>query len=200
MYGVISPKVSTQGHRAPVEPEPVEHRQQRRNQDRNESDVHRNQILRRNRREREDAEQRVFETEQLLRGHFTADPLKELPRDEFRDAGARNRDREGSEHDIVDREHRAVVEAALERFHRRAEHRNGALPELREFCRCRAGAKPPRPSSSSQHARRPPQPKSVRIRHSCAARRARAAPRPKPAPGSTKAPRPSVNLSCVQML
>ena len=80
------PEGQNAGDRAAVETDLFKHRQKRRNQHRNECDMHRDQILRGDGNQRENQKKRIFEDEQLLRRDLPADPFEKLPRDEFRDA------------------------------------------------------------------------------------------------------------------
>ena len=80
--------------------------------------MHRNQVLRRNRDQRQDRNQRILETEDLFLRDLPPDAGEQLLRDQLGDAGTGDRDRKSAEHRVVHRDTRAAAEAAVKRLDR----------------------------------------------------------------------------------
>ncbi len=117
-------------HGAAVDPQAIEHHQQRRQQDRDEGDVHRHQILRHQRGDDEQTEQRPL---YALAGTLlvAAKARRDSIGQQFEQARARQRHGEGADHHVgqadLGADQQVVVEGADGVIHRqsgvqRAEH------------------------------------------------------------------------------
>jgi len=97
------------GRRAAVQFQMVHHLQQRRHQHRNKRNMHRNQVLRANRSDQQNAQQQILHLGGAGLSHFSAEHADQLVRQQIRQAGFRQRQGKCAQNRIGQRHFGAVA-------------------------------------------------------------------------------------------